>query len=1193
MSSQQGQASNEQTTNRSDIRQQTGQFQSSNENRSEIVSQALLQKNDPQGLNTQQSAVRENRQLSQNNQQAQEMEILNIRQDNPEEERINNQQIIDQVMPQLQHEHMDSLVDLIDLINRKFNEVKRSSSKYKYYTKIIFQILVYISTILELIFTLNYGNANNISQYKTYEGLYYFSIFLTILLHIYVWIYTYKYMSVQRHHLCWDLLNYFFYAIVGILSYVKLLPFILFYSRNKQIQQFSFSQINKYLIMTSEERSGNPSGLFKKRNKPVNIFRDLIFHRIALISMMITFLTQTIPMLFIQGFLNASTERWNDFNNFNYFLLIANIIYYLTELQFIVFTTTYRQITVDIQEKLHKIGIQKIQETKQLLKADESYLENVKSFYFQVDTSRLNDYEKRRCIIQIIKFILRLNAQNIIAITNIDSYDQIALQYLANALYHIEINRIILCYRYDYRLVELQNTFQKVQNCEIVQEDMINLGQIWNNDKQEETQGEIKRQTVQVSTQRQSNIMAQIAGHRNQQISKIFYLITPDQQRQQIMLSDTLNRQLTGGGQEKRERLQQLWGQREDLEQIRQQNEKKINDITKLVILQEQLGCFKKLADCYVYYERIKMMNVFQGILQTIISLLNLTFQIMQYVYFIQVEKNGLIWALIILQILNPILQLISFAMFYVKLFRNSAIYESISVVFLFFIFNLLKIWDLVMKIIFLCFRAQLESINRDLLYINVKAYIRFKSYAAKFKESIGIVVFKYPNTALDEENLWVFSRSPIYQAIIWRTSVDEALNKIPQFFIYILTTNKDYAWGFSIVSSVKDGVFAVKDLLAVVVKDFFVPALILRKVSVDQFFQSMSYLSSTSESILLEYPKSFAIVSKLDRFVLNQRKYKIDFTQLDYSNFEEKRRERLQAQFKLVLVNITASMEILKAQKFLYFGEELITIFKCLQVSELKQLKLNFQLDEVAPENLWLLNIILSYCPKILLQQLEIHVETRNAVYLKFNVERKNQLTGFCYSYYQIREMIRQNQVQNAETIIINENFLILDRYDFQQFYLEVGGFIDLTNCQKFFNKFIQVQTLEIQLQSDRMDQIFSLQQNIKSPKLKKLALNLQNIQLNTVGYTLNNLIEFKLTLINCKFDQKDLQRLLLTMNTTNGCIILNLRQAYARENEMQQMNRSIIRSQRSGDFGLNNQEMFNIQQQLSQRKVRMIYLW
>lgn len=101
--------------------------------------------------------------------------------------------------------------------------------------------------------------------------------------------------------------------------------------------------------------------------------------------------------------------------------------------------------------------------------------------------------------------------------------------------------------------------------------------------------------------------------------------------------------------------------------------------------------------------------------------------------------------------------------MFYVKLFRNSAIYESISVVFLFFIFNLLKIWDLVMKIIFLCFRAQLESINRDLLYINVKAYIRFKSYAAKFKESIGIVVFKYPNTALDEENLWVFSRSPIY----------------------------------------------------------------------------------------------------------------------------------------------------------------------------------------------------------------------------------------------------------------------------------------------------------------------------------------------------------------------------------------------------------------------------------------------
>ena len=68
----------------------------------------------------------------------------------------------------------------------------------------------------------------------------------------------------------------------------------------------------------------------------------------------------------------------------------------------------------------------------------------------------------------------------------------------------------------------------------------------------------------------------------------------------------------------------------------------------------------------------------------------------------------------------------------------------------------------------------------------------------------------------------------------MWRTSVDEALNKIPQFFIYILTEEKDYAWGFSIVSSIKDGILAVKDLLSVVIKDFFVPALILRKVSVE-----------------------------------------------------------------------------------------------------------------------------------------------------------------------------------------------------------------------------------------------------------------------------------------------------------------------------------------------------------------------
>ncbi|CAD8168837.1 unnamed protein product [Paramecium octaurelia] len=1189
MSSEQVETNNQEQRMSTDNVQQIELTSVQNENRTQGVSQVLLPKTEKQ--ESLHSVIQQVQIPQNNNQQEPELEGLNIQNNNIHEGIVTDDRInIEKDIPEESHQHLEYLGQLIDFINKRFNEVKRSSSIYKYYTKIIFQILIYISTILELIFTLQYGKVNNISDAPVYEGLYYFSIALAILLHVYVWIYTYKYMNVQRHHLCWDLLNYVYYAIIGILSYIKLLPFFVFYSRDKSIQQFSFSQINKYLIMTSEDRQGNPSGLFKKRTKPVNIFRDLIFHRIALISMMITFLTQSIPMLFIQGFFNAKVGRWDDYNNFNYFLLVVNILYYLTELQFIVFTTTYRQITLDIQEKLHKIGIYKIQETKQLLKADESYLENVQSFYFQIDTSKFSDYEKRRCIIQIIKFILRLRLLKLIAISNIDSYKPVTLQYLANAFEFIEINKIILCYKNSEKLEELKNTFSNFSNCQIVHEDEINLGGIWNSDQQEETQGEIKRTTVQVNTNRQSNIIAQITGHRNRQISTIFYLMAPDQLRPKFSMSDSLNKQINRERQVEKDRLQRICNQNNSLEEIRQENDNIINEITKLEILKEQLGCFRRLADCYQYYETIKRMNVFQGIVQSLVSLLNLTFQIMQYVYFIQVEKDSLIWALIILQILNPILQLISFAMFYVKLYKNSAIYEMISVIFLFFIFNLLKIWDLVMKIIFLCFKYIIERAERNFAAINVKAYIRFKSYAAKFKGSIGIVAFDYGDVQLDPSSLWDISSAPTYQAIIWRTSVDEALNKIPQFFIYILTVNKDYAWGFSIVSSVKDGFFAVKDLLAVVIKDFFVPALILRKVSVDQFFQSMSYLSSIQESILIEYPKSYAIVSKLDRFIINKRKYKIDFTKLDYSYFEQQRKKKLQAQLKLVLVNITSSLEIEKAQEFLYMGEELIPIFKCLQVSELQQLKLNFSLDEIAPENLWLMNIILLYCPKNSLKQLEIRVETKRAIYLNLDLERRKTLTGFGYSYYQIREMIRQNRVQNAETIIIDKQFLKLDRYNFSEFYLEVGGCLDLKNCKTFFNQFIEVKTLEIALQSDSENQGFSLQQNINSKVLTKLSLNFQNIELNTQGFSLSNLQEFKLTLINCKFDSKDLQRLLLTMK--QGRIILNLRQALVRNCERQCMERSMIRSMRTEDFGLNQKEMGDIQQQLQNRGVRITIL-
>lgn len=51
--------------------------------------------------------------------------------------------------------------------------------------------------------------------------------------------------------------------------------------------------------MTDDDRFRNPTALFKDRKKSVNMFRELIFHRVALVSILITLVAQTIPQLFI------------------------------------------------------------------------------------------------------------------------------------------------------------------------------------------------------------------------------------------------------------------------------------------------------------------------------------------------------------------------------------------------------------------------------------------------------------------------------------------------------------------------------------------------------------------------------------------------------------------------------------------------------------------------------------------------------------------------------------------------------------------------------------------------------------------------------------------------------------------------------------------------------------------------------
>lgn len=57
----------------------------------------------------------------------------------------------------------------------------------------------------------------------------------------------------------------------------------------------------------------------------------------------------------------------------------------------------------------------------------------------------------------------------------------------------------------------------------------------------------------------------------------------------------------------------------------------------------------------------------------------------------------------------------------------------------MFAIFNFIKVWNYVMTIMYLCFKNNFPEI---VVPFTSDAYEKFKSYAAKFKGTLAIVVF-------------------------------------------------------------------------------------------------------------------------------------------------------------------------------------------------------------------------------------------------------------------------------------------------------------------------------------------------------------------------------------------------------------------------------------------------------------------
>ncbi|CAD8099870.1 unnamed protein product [Paramecium primaurelia] len=1039
--------------------------------------------------------------------------------------------------------HKDKILlsELQEVIENRFNEVKRKSSIYKYYTKIGFQVFIYVLNILELIFTLSYNSYNGL--YDEFSSCYVISILFSVLLHCGVWMYTYKFREVEKKSGFFDTVNYIYYLFIGAFSFFKLAPFIYYFKRDKSIRQFSFSEINKYLQLSGDDKLRNPCILFKERIKPVNIFRDLIFHRVALVSMMITMTIQTIPQIFIQGFFNTLGDRWDGFNTISFLLLISNLIYYFSELQFIVFTTTYRQMQTELLFKLQKIKLKTIQETKQLIKTDLKYIEFVQSFFFHIDPIKFSSYQKKRCMIQILSFLIKQKKLKNIEFHFIDQYDEVTLQYLANCFKLIKVEQISLLYHDQNRENFLQSIFRDIPNLTLSKQNQLNLDILWDNDVlNTDAESETVKQIQFIENPKMTTGFKPIPKKWNDKFN--FSFMTKEfQQLMSIHQKGSLTLSKRVSVNQSQIIDQNIEGNQETTSQIIDEAKTQIAQITKRDLFQEKIGNIQSLMSLYDYYETWTKLNSFQAAIQTISSFFNGLLQIISLIFL----NNGddiFIYALIVLTIVNPMLQMGSFAIFQHRVFKNFSTLRQLFYILLFAIFNFFKIWDIVMICLYLCVNQFSNAVQRD---FSSEGYIKFKSYASKFQGSLATQVFKYDTVQVDPKNILQIKNQPFYQAVMWRTNVEEALNKIPQFFIYILSLflnkNPDSLWIFSFFQQLKEGIQAVKDILEIVIKDYFIPALILGTDSVDQFFQSMLYLGSISNQILLEYPKSFQIMSKVSEEHLKQKlTFKINLKTLRFTNYEDLKKKKMLAQFRLVLASLQNSLEIDQAQRLCSLGPELKDFVRCLKVSPIYQIKLNFYYDDIGPDLNAHLNTFVRICPKKL-QFLQIQIEASTVQQMEIFVERNDYLTAFSYSYFQIIQQYRgTSEVAQQQNLNIDQDFLKLDRYDFDQFYFEVSGNLNLNNCHYLFEKFTQLKVFKAFIVNYSAIQTFEFTTNLQSKQLEFLDITFENISLDFQQYPFANLKIIKMVLIRCEFDIDKLQEILNNLSYNTNVVHIDI---------------------------------------------------
>ncbi|CAD8213125.1 unnamed protein product [Paramecium pentaurelia] len=462
-------------------------------------------------------------------------------------------------------------------------------------------------------------------------------------------------------------------------------------------------------------------------------------------------------------------------------------------------------------KRQQKIKLQSIQETKQLFKSDLNYLGFVKSFYFHIDPSAFSPYQKKR----------------------------LTLQYLANCFQLIKVESINLLQFNDNNLAQINRIFQGINNLKIKKQTLSNLNTKWqvdiiysnvSDEKINEIQfienpkintgwqavqqnQYIKDDYIQLSAEYQALIPNDLRRSLNLYIS-ISGLIVNDKKTFLFFLSDLIVNQL----QIIDDNQQSLLVQIETHEQIIIDAKNQIDSITKRDLYTQSVGNIQFLLKLYDYFEVWSKLNQYQATIQTFWSVLNGSLQIVSLIY-LNNESNMFISALIALTSINPILQMLSFAVFQQRVFKKFHLQYNCLIFF---------------YLQYLTFQRFGISCKQNVQWLRI---LKVQELCLKFSGCIATSVFKNEKVQTYPNDIKQIKDQPFYEAVMWRTNVEEALNKIPQFFVYILSlayTQFDGIWVFSFGQQIKEGIFAVKDLLEVLIKDYFIPALILSTVSVD-----------------------------------------------------------------------------------------------------------------------------------------------------------------------------------------------------------------------------------------------------------------------------------------------------------------------------------------------------------------------